>query len=154
MKLMMALKKQVANAQSNIQQAHAFIDKSESSNQKMGVIGWCMGGRWSLKTALLMPQDIDAAVIYYGSVTADEKQLEQLNMPIIGFFAGHDPIVPAKKVEAFRLAMDKLGKNLQVYSYADAEHGFANPSGTAYNAEAAEDAWGKTVEFLAKTLAQ
>ena len=138
-------------ALSNLDQAYQYLTGAAKA-QKVGVVGWCMGGKWSLQTALLLPDDIDAMVMYYGNVETDQDKLATLNMPILGIFAGNDPIVSRESVEAFRKGLTDLGKRANIYVYEDAEHAFANPSGTQYNEVAAEDAWDKTIEFLARSL--
>jgi len=151
MKMMAQLRKKTTQVESNIQQGHAFL-QSKVGNQKTGVIGWCMGGRWSLRTAILLPDDIDAAVMYYGSVSDDEEKLKTLDMPIIGFFAGKDRIVPMKKVLAFDETMQRLNKSFELHTYPDSDHGFSNPNGTVYDEAAANDAWGKATRFLEANL--
>ena len=56
--------------QQNLQQAWQYL-KDEQGVEKVGVIGWCFGGGWSLQTALMLGEGIDAAVIYYGRVVTD-----------------------------------------------------------------------------------
>ncbi|MGI9307792.1 MAG: dienelactone hydrolase family protein [Gammaproteobacteria bacterium] len=138
-------------ALANIKDAIAYL-QNEVGATKIGVIGWCQGGRWSLATALNFPADIDAAVIYYGRVTDDKEELEALDMPILGIFAGDDFIVPPKTVYRFAAAMADLKKDLEFYMYRDAAHAFSNPSGEEYNAEAATDAWKHTTAFLERNL--
>jgi carboxymethylenebutenolidase len=48
--------------------------------------------------------------------------------------------------------LNELGKDADIYIYPDTKHAFANPSGLAYNAGAAEQAWGRTIEFLGENL--
>jgi carboxymethylenebutenolidase len=55
-------------------------------------------------------------------------------------------------VREFESALDSLGKEAAIHIYEGANHAFANPSGTRYNAEAAEDAWEKTIAFFAQNL--
>jgi carboxymethylenebutenolidase len=105
-----------------------------------------------LRAALLLPDSLDAAVIYYGSVTTDPAQLGTLQMPILANFAENDPIIPLDTVAAFRTTLQELGKNADVKVYTGAQHAFANPSGTAYNAAAADDAWQRTTVFLRSQL--
>lgn len=134
----------------NIEDAIAYL-KGQGAG-KIGVIGWCMGGRWSLFTALNFHQDIDAAIIYYGGVTDDKEELAVLDMPVLGIFAGDDFIVPPAKAHRFAATMAELKKDLEFYIYRDAAHAFSNPSGTEYNPEAAADAWDKTTSFLERNL--
>ena len=149
LKLMTNLTENPDPAGENLRAAYAYLDERADS---VGVIGWCLGGRWSLQTALLMPDTIDAAVIYYGNVTSDHEQLGRLEMPVLGHFASNDQVVPTQSVIDFEAAMQELGKDVDVYIYEGAQHGFSNPSGQAYNAEYAEQAWGRTTAFLSQNL--
>ena len=129
----------------NLQQAYDYLEK-EMGATKIGVIGWCLGGKWSLKTALMLPQDIDATVIYYGSLTDEKEKLATLDMPIIGFVGTKDRL--HKEFIAFDENMKELGRNASIHIYEGAKHAFANASGIAYEPVAAEDSWQKTVNFL------
>jgi carboxymethylenebutenolidase len=115
-------------------------------------LGWCFGGGWSLSTAQLFPDDLDASVIYYGQVTADEDKLRTINAPILGVFGADDTGIKVESVEAFRAALERLNKEHEIHIYPGVGHAFANPTGTNYNAEAATDAWNKTAEFLGRHL--
>jgi carboxymethylenebutenolidase len=55
-------------------------------------------------------------------------------------------------VQAFDAALERLRKPHEIHIYPDADHAFANPSGRAYNARVADDAWQKTLDFLARQL--
>ncbi len=151
MALMEGLNSDETAGRENLAAAYAYL-ANEMRAGKIGVIGWCLGGRWSLQAALRLPEDIDAAVIYYGGVTDDKAQLDTLQMPILGLFAGDDPVVPPDTVAAFEKALDELGKDADIHVYPEAKHAFANPSGLAYDAAAADDAWQRTTSFLAKHL--
>jgi len=135
----------------NIRQAYQFVNTIAEA-PTVGSLGWCFGGGWSLNTALLFPDELDAAVIYYGQVTSDDEDLRPLNVPILGFFGGADTGIPVASVEAFEESLERLRKDYEIHIYPDAEHAFANPTGNAYNAEAAEDAWEKTIDFLGRKL--
>jgi len=138
-------------ALANLKDAIAYL-KTADGVSGIGVIGWCQGGRWSMLTALTYPADIDATVVYYGRVTDDKAELEVLDMPVLGIFAGDDFIVPPKMVYRFAASMADLKKDLEFYMYRDASHAFSNPSGQDYNPEAAADAWKHTTAFLARNL--
>jgi carboxymethylenebutenolidase len=140
-----------APALANLGDAIAYL-QNEVGATKIGVIGWCQGGKWSLLTALNYPADIDATVVYYGRVTDDKAELEVLDMPVLGVFAGDDFIVPPKLAYSFATSMAGLKKDLEFYMYRDASHAFSNPSGMDYNPEAAADAWIHTTAFLARNL--
>jgi carboxymethylenebutenolidase len=133
--------------QANLKQAYQYLDQ-EVGAPKIGVIGWCFGGGWSLQTALMFPKELDATVVYYGELVTDESKLKSLEMPIVGFFGSEDSAIPPKKVRAFESTLEDLGKEASIHLYEGANHAFANPSGERYDPEAAEDAWNKTVDFL------
>ena len=129
----------------NLKAAYDYLE-TEMRASKIGVIGWCLGGKWSLKTALMLPQDIDATVIYYGSLTDEKEKLATLDMPIIGFVGTRDRL--HKEFIAFDENMKELGRNASIHIYEGAKHAFANASGVVYEPVAAEDSWEKTVNFL------
>ncbi len=135
----------------NLKQAYSYLADSVKAT-KIGVIGWCFGGGWSLRTALAMPDKIDATVIYYGQLVTNPDQLKTLQMPIAAFFGGQDKSISEETIHKFESTLDSLGKSVQVKIYPDANHAFANPSGTRYNPEAAEDAWQRTMRFLNQNL--
>jgi carboxymethylenebutenolidase len=105
-----------------------------------------------LQTALSLPAELDAMVMYYGQVVADEAQLATLKMPILGLFGAEDASIPVASVQVFRVALNRLGKDADVRIYSGVGHAFANPSGGTYDADAAEDAWQRTITFLHRTM--
>lgn len=134
----------------NLKQAVGYLEAQGA--ERIGVIGWCFGGGWSLQTALAVPEKIDAAVVYYGKVTTDPAALAALDAPLLGIFGAEDPSIPTEQVRAFEAALDEAGKTATIEIYEDAGHAFANPSGERYVPEAAEDAWVKTINFLDRHL--
>jgi carboxymethylenebutenolidase len=150
--LMMQAVEEPDSANDNIRAAYNFV-KSTAGAPRIGSLGWCFGGGWSLNTAKLFPDDLDASVIYYGQVTDDEDALRPINTPILGLFAAEDTGIKVASVEAFRDALERLRKNYEVHIYPGVGHAFANPTGSNYDAAAAEDAWSKTLEFLDRHLA-
>lgn len=151
MRLMGALQGAPEQANANLRQAFAFLE-AQTGGGRVGVIGWCLGGQWSLRTALLLPEAIDATVIYYGSLVTDAEALAPLGMPVLGNFAENDPLIPLDQVARFEATLRSLGKSVDVKVYADARHAFSNPSGTAYDEAAAKDAWARSLAFLARHL--
>jgi carboxymethylenebutenolidase len=135
----------------NLTQAYSFLTNQQGA-PKVGTIGWCFGGGWSLQTALAHPEKIDATVIYYGHLATDTSKLAELQMPILGIFGAEDDGIPPEQVKAFESALDGVGVSNNIHIYEGAGHAFANPSGKRYQQEAAEDAWQKTTNFLAKYL--
>ncbi len=135
----------------NLRQANAFL-KEQIKATRVGTIGWCFGGAISLRTALLLPDQIDAAVIYYGHVGSDPAELKALAAPLLGLFGGADGGIPVDSVRAFEQTLRSLGKSVEIHIYEGADHAFANPSGGHYKADAAQDAWARSLVFLATYL--
>ncbi len=124
------------------------------NTSKLGVIGWCFGGGFSLQSALTFGVPLDAAVMYYGDVVTDPAQLKGLEIPLLGIFGAEDTGIPVEDVRRMKEVLDSLGKEATIEIYPNAEHAFANPSGDRYNAEAAVDAWEKTAAFLRRELGE
>lgn len=140
-----------AAVEDNLRQAYDYLQGQNAT--AIASIGWCFGGSWSLNTALLLPDELDAAVIYYGGdLVLDPEQLDTLEMPILGIFGGLDQNPSVETVRAFASVLTNLEKSVEIHIYEGANHAFANPSGTRYNAEAAEDAWERTIAFLTEHL--
>lgn len=137
--------------EANLLQAHAYL-RERQGTLRVGVVGWCFGGGWALRTALLLPDQIDATVIYYGRVVTEPSRLAPLSMPILGIFAGRDRAIPLSQVREFERVLEDLGKRARILVYEDADHAFANPSGDRYEPEAAARAWAETVAFLGEHL--
>jgi carboxymethylenebutenolidase len=124
------------------------------SKDRIGAIGWCMGGGYALNAALNEPS-LKAAVINYGHLATDPAQLAKTNASILGIFGGKDRGIPVDDVNKFAAALKKAGKNVEIKIYPDAGHAFENPNNKdGYRAEDAEDAWKRTVAFLAAHLAK
>lgn len=137
-------------AEDNIRSAYQFLQTAGAP--RIGSMGWCFGGGWSLNTAQLFPDELAASVIYYGQVTDDEDKLRAVSAPILGLFGAADTGISVESVEGFRGALKRLRKEHEIHIYPGVGHAFANPTGQNYNAEAAEDAWRKTLEFLGRHL--
>tara|TARA_B100000745_G_scaffold117688_1_gene76059 strand:+ start:386 stop:1228 length:843 start_codon:yes stop_codon:yes gene_type:complete len=148
--LMTGLSKNEDAALANLKEAYDYLT-NELGAEKVGIIGWCLGGKWSLRGSLMLPNEIDATVIYYGSLIDNREQLATLEMPIIGFVGTKDRPYINQFIQ-FDKDLKALNKDYSVHFYEGAGHAFANASGTAYEPEAAEDSWKKTVNFLAAHL--
>jgi carboxymethylenebutenolidase len=119
---------------------------------RIGSIGWCMGGGYSLDMALQEPT-LAATVINYGHLATDTDALKKINAPILGLFGGQDHGITPDDVKKFGATMDQLGKKIDVKIYDDAGHAFENPGNQdGYRGDDAADAWKRTVNFLAENL--
>jgi len=148
--LMEGVNENPEGARANLRQAAAWL--RERGVPSIGSLGWCFGGGWSLQTALLLGDDADGAVVYYGFVETDPDALAPLEAPVLAFFGGQDRGIPLETVRAFEQALIGLGKQAEVVVYPEAGHAFANPSGRNWEPTAADDAWERTIAFLHETL--
>jgi carboxymethylenebutenolidase len=145
MKAVRALKPERAQA---ITQAFA---KYAGADAKIGTIGWCMGGMYSLQGALTLGKQAVACVMYYGTPELDPKRLATLSAPVLGIFGKQDQGIKPETVEKFQAAMKEIGKPVEIKMY-DAGHAFANPSNPNFNKAFTEEAHKLTVEFFKKHL--
>lgn len=119
---------------------------------RIGSIGWCMGGGLALDVALQEPT-LSAAVINYGHLATDPGSIQKINASLLGLFGGQDRGIPPDDVKKFEQTLKQMGKKIDVVIYPDAGHAFENPNNkTGYRADDAADAWKRTVNFLAATL--
>ena len=152
MTTMRAVMSDEAALTANLEAATDYLAARQSA-PRVGVIGWCFGGMWSLRAALAQPERLDAAVVYYGRPVTDPARLAVLDLPVLAFFGEEDSSIPQDTVRAFDAALAEAGVDFELTIYAGAGHAFANPSGQAYVPEAAEDAWRRTTAFFAEHLA-
>lgn len=118
---------------------------------RIGSIGWCMGGGYSLALALAEPR-LAGTVIYYGRLVTEESFLQPLRAPVLGLFGEEDRGIPVESVRAFEEALKRLGKRGEIHVYSGAGHAFANATRPSYREAAAQDAWAKTLGFLEREL--
>ncbi len=135
---------------------HAAVEFLKSQpkvkKERIGSIGWCMGGGYALDVALEEP-DLGATVINYGRLATDADALKKINAPILGLFGALDHGITPDDVHKFEQALKQLGKKVEIKIYDDAGHAFENPNNKdGYRADDAADAWKRTIAFLAATL--
>src|SRR5271166_6182709 len=94
---------------------------------RIGSIGWCMGGGYSLDVALQEPT-LAADVINYGHLATDLDALKKINAPILGLFGGQDRGITPDDVHKFEQTLKTLGKRVDTKIYDDAGHAFENPN--------------------------
>jgi carboxymethylenebutenolidase len=138
-------------ARANLKQAYDYLAKYALA-PRIGSLGWSFGGGWSLQTALMIPDQLNAMVMYYGPITGRDSEVAALGMPVLGFFAGLDETIPVRDVQRFRSTLLKAGRPAEIIIYPKAQAGFANPDGATYDEQAATESWQKTLAFLAENL--
>jgi len=110
---------------------------------RVGVTGFCMGGSLAYRTALA-GAGFGAAVGFYGAGIANE--LGTPACPTLLFFGGDDPWVPAADIEKV------AAHHSDTVVYPQATHGFMRDGSDSYDADAAEDAWKRTLDFFGQHL--
>ena len=149
--LMLSVVEDPDAAVENLRQAYDFLDATAGA-PRIGTLGWSFGGGWALNAAIMLPDELDATVIFYGQVTDDEDKLRPVNAPILGLFGDEDTAVSIESVRNFEAALIRLRKEHEIHIYPEAGHHFANPADPRYDAEAADDAWGRVLQFLDQNL--
>lgn len=149
--LMVRVLENPAAAEENIRQAYQFV-RDTAGAPRVASFGWCFGGGWAFNAAMLFPEDLDAAVVYYGQLGTDVEALARLELPILGHFAENDRTIPLETVQEFTDALDSAGVEHDIRVYPGVGHAFANPSGNNYDAEAARQAWELSLAFLQEHL--
>jgi carboxymethylenebutenolidase len=129
------------------------------ADRSIGIVGFCFGGRVSFLVA--SDHALGAAVGFYGGglVTARFPQFPalvdraaHLQTPWLGLFGDRDESIPVDDVEQLRAALADAPVATEVVRYPDAEHGFHCDARPAYNADAATDAWARTLDWFARHL--
>ncbi len=141
-------------AMNDLRGAFSFLAaRAEVKKDRLGSIGWCLGGKYSLKLAVAEPKLV-AAVAYYGAPPTRQEDIAAIRASLLGNFGGDDQGPSPEQVRAFEAALQKAGKSADIKIYEGAGHAFANvdnPWG-GYREAAAKDAWNRTTAFFAKHL--
>ena len=146
--------------------AMEFLRAQPYANGKVGVIGFCSGGRHAYLVACSLA-DIDAVVdCWGGNVIVDDPKLlnakrpvapidltENLRCPLLGLFGNDDQNPNPDQVNRTEALLRKLGKRCEFHRYDGAGHSFFDYGRPAYRPEQAADAWQKVLAFFGKHLA-
>ena len=158
----------VADAQvvGDVAGAMRFLRTQPYANGKVGVIGFCSGGRHTYLVACSLP-DMDAAVDCWGGnvIVGDPSQLTEkrpvapieltgnLACPLLGIFGNEDRNPDIAQVNQTEEVLQRHGKTYEFHRYDGAGHGFFAVDRAAYRPEQATDGWGKVFAFYGKYLA-
>ena len=131
---------------------HYLAARTDVDPKRIGAIGWCMGGGYSLQLAIAEPR-LAADVINYGSLVTDPATIARIQPPLLGNFGGADRGIPPADVKAFEETAKKAGKSVDFKVYDGAGHAFMNPNNKeGYKQDAAADAQARIDAFLTKHL--
>jgi carboxymethylenebutenolidase len=159
---LMAFVNKIPDAQimGDVAAAAKYLKRRSASNGKVGIVGYCWGGRVSMLASANV-QEIDAAVAYYGRITAPMKTdnqpssamdlTDKMRAPLLGHFGETDTGI-TKDVDAFRESLKKHDRTAEIHVYEGAGHAFNNDTRPSYNAKAAKQAWERTLDWYAKYL--
>ncbi len=133
------------------------------SNGKVGVIGYCSGGRQSFLVGLRLP--VDAVIDCYGAfvsvdppaefplkVTSLIDQVDQLHAPLLGLFGAEDQFPSPEQNELLAAALTKAGKEFTFRTFEGAGHAFFMVDRVSFRPEAALEGWKDIFTFLERTL--
>jgi carboxymethylenebutenolidase len=143
--------------------AVAHLRAMPSSNGRVGVIGYCSGGRQSLLAACTL--DVQAAVDCYGAfvlrspppdspmqVRPLADRLPELRCPLLGLFGNEDSNPPPAEVNELESTLRGLGKEVEFHRYDGAGHAFFAVDRPSYRVAAANDGWERVAEFFGRHL--
>ena len=143
--------------------ATAYLRSLPSSNAKVGVIGYCSGGRQAVLAACNL--ELDAAVDCYGAfvvgtppegfplrVTNLVEQLPRLGAPLLGLFGKEDSHPSPEQVAELDQILTADNKPHEFHSYDDAGHAFFAVDRPSYRVAAANDGWERITTFYGSNL--
>ena len=148
-----------AQVMSDLDATAAWAKKSNKGNtDKLGVTGFCWGGRIVWLYAAHNP-NLKAGVAWYGRLIGMADELHpkhpldlaaSLKAPVLGLYGGMDTGIPNDTVEKMQRALKEVGKPSEIHLYPEAPHGFHADYRPSYRKEAAEDAWKRMLEWFQK----
>lgn len=128
-----------------------FKSTKRLSDNRVGTIGFGWGSEGALSVAASHPE-VRACVLFYAVPGIDAKLLARLRAPVLAIFAGED-VQTRDRIPAFEEALKKAGRQYEIQIYPGVQTGFDDAAvKERYNAEAAKDAWAKTLAYFDKWL--
>lgn len=147
-KLMMAL--EIDRAEKDLRGAVDYL-ANDASGDKLGVVGFCMGGQLALYAASKNAR-IGACVDFYGIHPNVQPDYAALEAPVLGLFAEKDSFVSPDVANELEAKLKAAGVATDFHIYPDVDHAFFNDEREVYNLAAATDAWDRVQNFFGKYL--
>ena len=143
----------------DVRAAIDYLKSQSYVNDRIGIVGFCFGGRVSYLAACTM-SDLSASVVFYGgniggSLGDGASPLDQtanISCPVLGLFGVEDANPTPEDVANIDSTMTSHGKAHEFHNYDGAGHGFHCDVRGSYRAEAAQDAWAKAMAWFDKNL--
>ncbi|GJE46058.1 dienelactone hydrolase family protein [Methylobacterium soli] len=129
---------------------------SKGDPERIGVMGWCRGGR-AVWLYAAHRRDLKAAVAWYGPVGGERTGIQprtagdvaaEIHAPLLALYGGADTGIPVASVEAARDKANAAGKSVTLTVFPDAPHGFHADYRPSYRKDAAAAGWSKALDFL------
>lgn len=138
----------------DLDSVYAWIEaQPDVTTDRIGIVGFCYGGRASLSYSLHNDQ-LAATVIFYGSPLSDPQVLRALPGPVLGIFGEADNSIPLDEVNAFKSALNQAGIPNEITVYEGQPHAFVTDIEAVRMGGIQGQAWAQMLEFLEKNLKQ
>jgi carboxymethylenebutenolidase len=137
----------------------AYLDSRPNvAREKIGTVGFCMGGGMALTAAAYYPDRVGAAASFHGGNLATDQPtsphllLDRIKAEVYVAVADNDQSYPPEMAERFERAANAAGLNYRSELYAGKLHGWMKPDMPVYDAEAAERGWSELFALYGRTL--
>ena len=147
-----------AQVMSDLDATVAWAGKNGGNVDKLGITGFCWGGRITWLYTAHNP-NVDAGVAWYGRLVGDKSDMtpahpvdlvEKINAPVLGLYGGADAGIPNDTVERMNEALKKSGKKSMIHLYPDTPHAFHADYRPSYRKAQADDGWKRAIEWFKK----
>jgi len=147
-----------AQVMGDLDSAVAWAGKNSGNVEKLGITGFCWGGRITWLYTAHNP-NVDAGVAWYGRLVGDKSAMtpvhpidvvDRINAPVLGLYGGADAGIPNDTVDQMNAALKKAGKKSMIHLYPDTPHAFHADYRPSYRKEMADDGWKRALEWFRK----